>query len=115
MKGLKLASISLVLVILLLNNISAKSQILSPNQYVDPKGFFKIFPPKNWKIQEYPSDPRGKIAILGPDGVQLRILVNSVDFNSFQDLMNWCQNMKVTMESYGMKNILIKIYIFMIL
>ena len=46
----------------------------SEKQYVDPKGYFKIVPPAQWKIEEYPQDPRGKVAFFGPgDDIEFRI------------------------------------------
>jgi hypothetical protein len=61
---------------------------LADQQYVDPKGFFKIVPPRGWKVQEYPEDPRGKVAFLAPDGYgDLRVLINSVDFSTLSDLI----------------------------
>ena len=40
---------------------------LSKRVYVDPKGFFKITPPEGWRITEYPTDPRGKVALTSAD------------------------------------------------
>ena len=62
----------------------AKAQ-LSRTRYVDPKGFFKIVPPAGWRIREYPQDPRGKVAFMGPGDVALRVLTNPVDFTSFEN------------------------------
>ena len=58
---------------------------LSNKEYIDPKGFFKILPPAGWRIQEYPNDPRGKVAFWGPD-VSFRILAKTVDVSSFNEL-----------------------------
>ena len=38
-----------------------KNQGLLENEYIDPKGFFKIRPPSGWQIREYIDDPRGKV------------------------------------------------------
>lgn len=60
---------------------------LIDDRYVDPKGNFKINPPKNWKPTDYPEDPRGKVAFVGPKAqVDLRVLVSdwgTTDFERF--------------------------------
>lgn len=60
---------------------------LSKSRYSDPKGFFKIVPPNGWQIQEYPQDPRGKVAFIGPDGAELRVLSKGLDYNSFEEML----------------------------
>jgi hypothetical protein len=68
---------------------------LADQQYVDPKGNFKIVPPRGWKVQEYPQDPRGKVAFLAPDGSgDLRVLTNSVEFSTLGDLVKFCQDLE---------------------
>lgn len=64
---------------------------LSNELYKDPKGFFIIRPPASWQPQEYPSEPRGKVGFLGPDGAELRVLVNpaTADLDGF---ISWCQD-----------------------
>lgn len=65
---------------------------LSKSRYVDPKGYFKIVQPDGWRIQEFPQDARGKVAFFAPEpGVDLRVLVNAVDFTSFDQLFQWCR------------------------
>ena len=71
-----------------------KSQ-LSQMQFVDPKGYFKIVPPEGWKTQEYPQDPRGKVAFLAPESnTDLRVLVNSVDFNTTDALIKYFKDLE---------------------
>jgi hypothetical protein len=67
---------------------------LSATRYVDPKGFFAIVPPAGWRLQEYPQDARGKVAFLGPDGAELRVLVNVVDFTEIDTLVSRCKDME---------------------
>lgn len=60
---------------------------LSNKEYTDPKGFFKILPPDSWRIQEYPNDPRGKVAFIASDkGVEFRILAKIVEVTNFNEL-----------------------------
>jgi len=56
--------------------------------YKDPKGYFMIRPPANWRIQEYSQDSRGKVAFIGPPNTDLRVLAKGSDFDSFDDLLN---------------------------
>jgi len=68
---------------------------LANKHYKDPKGYFKILPPGGWRIQEYPQDPRGKVAFLAPGGkIDLRILVNSVDYSTVDELVSFCNNIE---------------------
>jgi hypothetical protein len=60
---------------------------LSGSRYVDPKGYFKITPPLGWQTQEYPNDPRGKVAFMGAKDVDLRVLARATDFDSFEGLL----------------------------
>lgn len=76
-------------------NTFAADLLLSDKQYTDPKGYFKIIPPNGWRIQEYPNDPRGKVAFIGPAAnIDLRVLVNSVDFTSINDLISFCKDVE---------------------
>jgi len=69
---------------------------LAAKRYVDPKGYFKIVPPEAWRVQEYPQDPRGKVAFIGPESnVDLRVLVNAVDFNTIDGLVAFCKDIEV--------------------
>jgi hypothetical protein len=63
-------------------------------RYVDPHGHFNIIPPPGWRIQEYPDEPRGKVAFFGPDGVDLRILVNAVEFTDVSSLVEFCRGVE---------------------
>lgn len=80
-----------------------KGGILANTPYVDPKGFFRIVPPAGWEIKEYPDDPRGKVAFLGPENnVDFRILVSVKDFNDFDTLYkNTLDVAKEIKERYG--------------
>ena len=94
----KMGSKKILLMVFLLNLILSifisgyaetekKEEMLANTPYVDPKGFFKIVPPAGWKIQEYPEDPRGKVAFMAPEReVEFRIMASVKDFSSFEDL-----------------------------
>lgn len=68
--------ITLLLALQLYNNADAQSKTVSlaKSRYSDSNGFFKIVPPEAWRIQKYPQDPRGKVAFIGPNGAELRVL-----------------------------------------
>ena len=67
---------------------------LSRTRYVDPKGYFKITPPLGWRIQEYPQDPRGKVAFIGAKNVDLRVLARAADFDSFEGLLKFLKGVE---------------------
>jgi hypothetical protein len=68
---------------------------LAPKRYVDPEGYFKIVPPDGWRIQEYPQDPRGKVAFIAPESnTDLRVLVNAVDFSTTDELIKFCKDIE---------------------
>lgn len=92
MKKFKFASvtiISLLFVFQLIGNGNAqnKTASLSKSRYSDPNDYFKIVPPDRWRIEKYPQDPRGKVAFIGPDSVQLRVLAKGLDYNSFDEML----------------------------
>lgn len=60
---------------------------LADSQFSDENGFFRIVPPANWRVQSYPDDPRGKVAFMGPDGAELRILAKTLDHDSFDAML----------------------------
>ncbi|TFH53853.1 MAG: hypothetical protein E4G89_00665 [Methanothrix sp.] len=68
---------------------------LAAKRYVDPKNYFRIVPPDGWKVQEYPQDVRGKVAFIGPEtNVDLRVLVNAVDFGTIDELISFCKSIE---------------------
>lgn len=68
---------------------AAPPPALAADPYSDPKGYFKIDPPPGWKKQEYPDDPRGKVAFAAPaDRTDLRVLAKAVDIPDFDALLN---------------------------
>jgi hypothetical protein len=73
------------------------AQQLSRERYSDPNGFFKITPPKGWRIKGYPEDPRGKVAFIGPSGVELRVLSKVVDYETFEDRVEELKNIEKQM------------------
>ena len=61
---------------------------LPATAYVDPKGYFSMLPPSGWRVQEYPQDPRGKVAFTAPDAdVDLRVLAKAVDIADYDGLI----------------------------
>lgn len=66
---------------------------LSQTLYVDPKGYFRIVPPSDWRIQEYPQEQRGKVAFIGPESAEFRVLVNAVDYD-FETFISWCKDLE---------------------
>jgi hypothetical protein len=87
-----------IMMTLSLTNLHAKEK-LSVNKYIDSKGFFKIFPPDGWRLQEYPDDPRGKVAFYGPEDVELRVLVKGIDYG-FEDMV---KEMEAQQKKLGVK------------
>ena len=61
---------------------------LARSRYSDPNGYFKIVPPDGWRIQNYPEDPRGKVAFISPEGIELRVLAKGLDYNSFEEMLD---------------------------
>jgi tetratricopeptide (TPR) repeat protein len=70
-------------------NLNAQSNIptLAKSKYSDPNNYFKIVPPDGWQIQQYSQDTRGKVAFIGPNGVELRVLVKGLDYNTFEKML----------------------------
>jgi len=68
---------------------------LSQTLYSDPKGFFKIRPPDGWFINEYSSDPRGKVDFNSSNTsskAQLKIIGATSPFSDFSGLLTDCRN-----------------------
>lgn len=72
----------------------SSAQDLAGKVYRDPKGFFEIVPPAEWRVQEYPRDPRGKVAFIGPNKIDLRVLVNTPDYNDIDGLINFAKSVE---------------------
>jgi hypothetical protein len=88
-------TIAVLAVLMAISTIGQAKGKLASKQYLDPKGYFRIVPPDGWRVQEYPSDPRGKVAIMGPEGnVDLRVLTNAVDFSTVDELVTYCQGIE---------------------
>ncbi len=69
--------------------------------YTDPKGYFKIIPPKGWRKQEYSNDPRGKVAFYANDGkTDLRVLAKVVNIPDYKSLI---KNLKDIERRLGVK------------
>jgi len=64
------------------------SERLSKESYSDPDGFFTVVPPAGWDMQDYPEDPRGKVAFIGPAGTELRVLAKGLAYSSFEDMLS---------------------------
>ncbi len=68
-------------------NTTEAQDTLADKQYVDANGFFEIVPPKGWRIQKYPDDPRGKVAFSGPDDAEFRILAKTLEIDGFDAML----------------------------
>lgn len=76
-----------------------QSQVQS-SVYTDPKGFFTIAPPTAWTVQEYPQDPRGKVAFKDPKtGNELRVLAKATDISDIGALIS---NLKQKEQELGL-------------
>lgn len=92
MKNFKLAIVTIISFLFVFQlvgeaNVQTKTATLAKGRYSDPNGYFKIVPPEGWQIQQYPQEPRGKVAFIGPDGVELRILAKGLDYNTFEEML----------------------------
>jgi len=76
-------------------NIQTKAGTLAEKRYSDPNYFFKIVPPDGWQIQQYPEDPRGKVAFIGPDGVELRVLAKGLNYNGYEDMLRELKEIEI--------------------
>jgi len=75
--------------------VLAEPPRLAADIYTDPKGYFKIRPPADWTVEEYESDPRGKVNFNWFEGdkkVQLKVFGAANPFLNFDDLVQDCKN-----------------------
>lgn len=75
--------------------LAAEPPKLAPEVYTDPKGYFKIRPPVDWTIEEYKSDPRGKVNFNWMEGgkkAQLKAIGAQNPFVDFDELVQDCKN-----------------------
>ena len=92
---LRFLFLSVVPVCLIISLAYGETGQLSKSRYNDPKGYFKIVPPKGWRVQEFPQDARGKVAFFAPESnVDLRVLVNAVDFSTVEELIAFCKDVE---------------------
>lgn len=68
---------------------SNDAQRLAQKRYVDPKGHFKILPPAEWKVQDYPHDPRGKVAFTHPNSaaIDMRVLCGDMGTHTIDGII----------------------------
>lgn len=76
------------------NKTERKNNVLEDNLYKDPNGYFSILPPFEWKAENYPDDPRGKVAFFGPEKIELRILAKGVDYDNFDKMYSVILNIE---------------------
>lgn len=82
-------------------DLTSESKENNEDVYIDPKGFFRITPPAGWRVQEYPDDPRGKVAFHTPDGqTALRILAKAVNIPDYDALI---KNLQVIETQIGVE------------
>jgi hypothetical protein len=85
----------LALVAVQVSTVWAESPKLAGDVYTDPKGFFKIRPPADWTVEEYKSDPRGKVNFNWMEAgkkAQLKVLGAANPFADFDELVQDCKN-----------------------
>jgi len=76
----------------------SRGEQLADKRYADPKGYFRVVPPAGWSIQEYPDDVRGKVAFIALESSgDFRILVNAVDFDTIDELLDFCRSTERTL------------------
>ncbi|MFH1918368.1 MAG: ankyrin repeat domain-containing protein [Planctomycetota bacterium] len=71
--------------------------------YVDPNGFFSIRAPAGWRVKNYPDDPRGKAAFLGPNGVDLRVLAKGVEYDDFETMFASLEEKREMLKRSGIR------------
>ena len=76
---------------------------LATERYTDPNGYFSMLPPAGWRVESYPGDPRGKVAFRGPAGVDLRVLVTAVGYDSFDTMLANFQQKKRELSQAGIQ------------
>lgn len=76
---------------------------LTGKPYTDPDGYFKITPPIGWNIEEYLSDPRGKVAFGYMDGDQLVGINVFVQETQVTDFQVFEQKLKSNAEKLGLQ------------
>ena len=92
---LAVVAIAMLAGLMAISTIGQAKGKLASKQYLDPKGYFRIVQPDGWRVQEYPSDPRGKVAFMGPEAnVDLRVLTNAVDFSTVDELITYCKGIE---------------------
>ena len=69
--------------------IAEDSKLLAADMYKDPHGFFQIYPPAGWSIEDYPNDPRGKVKFSAPgvEGVSLLVIGMSTDMKDVDQIV----------------------------
>jgi hypothetical protein len=67
-----------------------------PSQvYRDPQGYFELILPAGWQVaDEYSDDPRGKVLFNGPDDLKWRIISETGNTSTFDDLRRNAQSAK---------------------
>jgi len=77
-----------ITILILTSSFSGICQTLSDSVYTDPKSFFAFRLPENWVLKEFPSDPRGKIALDDGkvNGCAINVLVQYHSISGFDEL-----------------------------
>ena len=67
--------------------LEGSSTPLKERLYTDPKGYFQVLVPFDWKTHEFPNDPRGKVLFVGKDpNTNLRVVAQLSPMKTFDDL-----------------------------
>lgn len=76
---------------------------LGDKPYIDASGYFSITPPGGWNIQNYPSDPRGRVSFKKKEGnefAEIQVLVQAAEITDFFD---FARKIKSNLEKIGLK------------
>ncbi|MBP7867071.1 MAG: hypothetical protein KA419_14100 [Acidobacteria bacterium] len=74
-----------ILIVFTVNLAAGDKPKLVEKPYVDPRGFFRIFPPEGWQTQEFQDDPRGKVKFVYP-GVKANLILVIGQSSPYADL-----------------------------
>lgn len=60
---------------------------LAGKLYSDKNGYFTFLPPKGWSQKDFPSDPRSKVEFNGPNSVLIRIIAQTAQGVTSQNVV----------------------------
>ncbi|MCX5777380.1 MAG: hypothetical protein NTX32_07145 [Candidatus Firestonebacteria bacterium] len=92
-----------IVAILLIAQFVTGAPELGNKPYIDSTGYFSIIPPCGWDIQNYPSDPRGRVAFKkkeGNESAEIQVLVQAAEVTDF---FYFARKIKSNLEKIGLK------------